>query len=315
MTYHQITREERIAICTLRREGLSPAAIAKRLGRHRSTISREYRRNLDAEGYYRYHKAHEHSVARRRRSRRGRQHSENQYNQVNALLIRKLSPEQISAYLKKSGLFRISHETIYRHVWADLAVGGCLYQHLRQSPKQRRKRYRSYDSRGRIARKRMISERPAAVETRHQMGHWEIDTVMGRGSKHCIVTVVERKTGYTLIGKLPNRTTIELNKRVIRLIEGHYPFRTITADNGTEFHGYEEIEDSTGVTFYFANPHHSWERGTNENTNGLIRQYIPKGKSMASLTQWDCNRIARELNTRPRKRLGYKTPEECFYGL
>jgi IS30 family transposase len=229
MKYHQITLEERIAICTLRREGLSAAAIAKRLGRHRSTISRECRRNRDYEGYYRFRKAHEYTVARRRRCRRGRQHSQDQYNQVNALLIRKFSPDQISGYLKKSGQFRISHETIYRHIWADRAAGGCLYQHLRQSPKQRRKRYRSYDSRGRLAKKRMISERPTIVEARRQMGHWEIDTVMGRGSKHCIVTIVERITGYTLIGKLPNRTTVELNKRVIRLIDAHYPVRTIVS--------------------------------------------------------------------------------------
>ncbi len=136
---------------------------------------------------------------------------------------------------------------------------------------------------------------------------------MGTGSKHCIVTLVERKTGYTLIGQLNDRTTKSTNARTIKLIKStSKAFSTITADNGTEFHQYKVIEQATNCLFYFANPHHSWERGTNENTNGLIRQYLKKGTSMKDLTQQQCARIAAKLNNRPRKRLGYKTPEECF---
>ena len=136
---------------------------------------------------------------------------------------------------------------------------------------------------------------------------------MGTGSKDCIVTLVERKTGYVLIGKLADRTTASLNKRVIALMrQFQNKFQTITADNGTEFHAYKKIEKATDVTFYFATPYHSWERGTNESTNGLIRQYLPKGTSMSSLTQQQCNMIAKKLNTRPRKRLGFKTPQEVF---
>lgn len=317
MTYNQITLAERIAISALRKEGLCASAIARRLGRHRSTITREFRRNCCAyDGHYRYSKAQERTNGRRHRSRVGRQHGEDAYRQVNLLLKQKFSPEQISGHLKRKGEFAISHETIYRHVWADLQAGGQLHLHLRQSPKQRRKRYKSYDSRGKLAHKRMIDERPAEVEARQQLGHWEIDAVMGRGEKDCIVTVVERKSGYLLIGKLRNRTKAELNKRTIQLIRQHaHAFKTITADNGTEFHGYADIEEATNVIFYFAHPHHSWERGTNENTNGLIRQYLPKGESMVNLTQQGCNEIAWQLNNRPRKRHGYKTPEECFYGL
>lgn len=138
---------------------------------------------------------------------------------------------------------------------------------------------------------------------------------MGKGSKDCIVTLVERKTGYTLIGKLKDRTTASLNKRCIQLIKKESAkFLTITADNGTEFHQYKAIEAATQTRFYFANPHHSWERGTNENTNGLIRQYLPKGTSMKELTQVRCCAIAKQLNNRPRKRLGYKTPMEVMYG-
>ena len=197
----------------------------------------------------------------------------------------------------------------------DRRCGGTLHEHLRGARKRRfRKRYRSYDSRGRLAGKRHISERPAQVLGRRHIGHWEIDTVIGHGNQHCIGSLVERKTGYTLIGKLKARTAQQLNHRTIRLAKRHAEhFRTITADNGTEFHSYPTIERAIGLRFYFASPHHAWERGTNENTNGLIRQYLPKRTSMASLTQHDCNVIAHKLNTRPRKRLDYQTPEECFY--
>ena len=159
-----------------------------------------------------------------------------------------------------------------------------------------------------------MAERPASAETRRFRGHWEIDTVMGKDSKHCIVTIVERKSGYVVIGKLKDRTTRSLNKRCIKLIERELAdFITITADNGTEFHQYPEIERATNTRFYFATPHHSWERGTNENTNGLIRQYFPKSMNMDRLTQQECDRIASKLNTRPRKRHGFKTPEEILY--
>src|SRR5512142_576330 len=311
MTYRQLTSEERYTISLLRKEGHCAASIARTLGRHRSTITREFARNCCLyDGDYRYSKAQERTNGRRRRSRVGRHHTAEQYAIVDMLLLRKWSPEQISGHLRRTGQFGISHETIYRYVWADRRHGGGLYLHLRGSGKQKRKRYRARDSRGRLAGKRMIGERPASVETRRQIGHWEIDTVMGKGEKDCIVTLVERKSGFTLIGKLADRTVGALNLRVAQLIRRHaLAFKTITADNGTEVHGYKHLEKQTGVTFYFATPHHSWERGTNENTNGLIRQYLPKGMSMANISQWDCNTIARRLNTRPRKRLPYKTQQ------
>lgn len=155
-----------------------------------------------------------------------------------------------------------------------------------------RKRCGSYDSRGRLAGKRSFSEQPLAVETRCQHGHWEIDTVMGMGSRDCIVSLVERKTGFLLIGKLEARTTTSLNQHVIQIIKSHGgAFETITADNGTEFHPYERIEACTTALFYFARPYHSWERGSNENANGLIREYLSKGSSMEGLSQQQCNAI------------------------
>lgn len=315
MTYCQLTSGERYMLAAMRKQGLSQAQIAAALGRHRSTISRELCRNrCRLDGCYRVSKAQERTNGRRSRSRRNRRFSVKDFALVDELLRRQWSPEQVSGHLSRQGHLRISHETIYRHVWRDKQAGGLLYTHLRGARKRRRKRYRSYDSRGKLAGKRLISERPASVETRRQTGHWEIDTVMGAGSKDCIVSLVERKSGLLLIGKLEDRTTASLNRRVIRLISRHEgTFETITSDNGTEFHNYEGIEASTKAIFYFARPYHSWERGSNENANGLIRQYLPKGMSMAGLSQHQCNAIARKLNTRPRKRLGFRTPLECYY--
>ncbi len=160
----------------------------------------------------------------------------------------------------------------------------------------------------------MLDKRPAAANERLEIGHWELDSVLGTlTSQHCISTIVDRMSGYLMIGKLEARTALETNQRMSKLIQrcGNR-FKTITPDNGTEFHSYREIEEKHGVKFYFAHPYHSWERGTNENTNGLIRQYLPKSRSMVGVSQARCNSIANKLNNRPRKRLGYLTPNEVF---
>lgn len=318
MKYHQLTEHERYMISGLRKTGYAVAEIAQILGRHRSTVYRECQRNSTRVGArltYCPSKAQERRNGRLRRSRRGRRHPDWQYARIEALLRQQWSPEQIADTLKLQQMFRISYQTIYRHVRRDWRAGGRLYLELRRRYK-RRKRHYGLERRGRLQGKRMIDERPAEVETRQVPGHWEIDTVMGASwEKACIVTLTERATGYLLIGKLPNRTTKALNRRVIALMRATLaPFQTITADNGTEFHGYPQIEAATGTTIYFARPHHPWERGTNENTNGLIRQYLPKGVSMAGLTQQQCDAIAHRLNTRPRKRLGYDTPQQRLLG-
>ena len=273
MNYRQLNAEERSALATLKRLGWSVLEIARELGRHRSTSARERQRNAAPhDGWYRAGRAHERAVARRRRSRRNSQFEQADWERIESL--------------------------------------------LRCAQKQCRKRYGRHDSRGRLAGKRMIETRAAIVETRRQLGHWEIDTVMGQSlgeSSDCILTLVERKSGYVMIGKLRARTVEQASKATVGLMRRHPgKFRTITADNGTEFHGYARIEAGSRVRFYFATPHHRWERGTNENTNGLIRQYLPKGQSMTNLTQSQCDAIAHHLNERPRKRHGYKTPNECF---
>jgi len=317
MNYRQLNAEERSVLAALRRLGLSRAEIGRQLGRHRSTIGRELERNAAPyDGGYRSARAHQRAHARRYRSRRNRHFGAAELARVEALLQEEWSPEQVSGHLARTRELAISHETIYRHVWRDLRAGGTLHLHLRCARKQCRKRYGRYDSRGRLAGKRMIDERPASVEMRHRTGHLEIDTMMGESlgeSSDCILTLVERKSGYVQIGKLRARTAAEANRALLELIARH-PGRvtTITADNGTEFHWYAQVEAVTPVKFYFATPHHSWERGTNENTNGLIRQYLPKGQTMAGVTQSQCDTIADHLNNRPRKRHGYKTPNECF---
>jgi IS30 family transposase len=317
MKYRQLNGEERSVLAALRVVGLKPAQIARELGRHRSTVWRELRRNRSRhDGRYRANQAQERTQARRRHSRRNSQFGRGQWERVEGLLREEWSPEQVSGHLRLKGELAISHETIYRHIWRDLRSGGSLHEHLRGARKSCRKRYGRYDSRGRLTGKRMIGERPASVERRRQIGHWEIDTMMGESpgeSSHCVLTLVERKSGYLLLGKLQARTAAETNRALLGLMARHPGrMRTITADNGTEFHWYGQVEAVNPVKFYFATPHHSWERGTNENTNGLIRQYLPKGETMARVTQSECDLIAEHLNNRPRKRHGYKTPNQCF---
>src|SRR5438132_1491158 len=313
--YHQITREERYTLATLRKQEpkLSNVAIARLMDRDPSTISRELRRNSTPyDGAYRPSRAQEQANGRRSRSRRNSRFGDEQWQMVEQLLRADFSPEQISGRLRCDQVLRISHETIYQRIWEDKRRGGSLFRRLRQRPRYR-KRYGTNEKRGRLPGKRHISERPRSAEHRQEIGHWEMDTVIGSGTNHCILTLVERLTGCVLIAKLPARNTAAVNHWLLQIIsEQPHLFRTITVDNGTEFHAYEQIERLTGVLFYFATPYHSWERGTNENTNGLIRQYLPKGQCMKSLTQAECNRIAKELNDRPRERLGFRTPAEVF---
>jgi transposase, IS30 family len=242
MTYHQITSEERYILATLRKQGFNQSEIARELDCHRSTICRELKRNSARfDGCYRPSKAIERTAGRRSRSRRNQRFTCTDLRGVEALLRERWSPEQICGRLR--GSLSISHETIYRHVWRDRRLGGSLHTYLRGAHKKRRKRYGAYDSRGRLAGKRHISERPVAAEQRSEIGHWEIDTVIGNGSRHCLVTVVDRKTGYVVIGKLRARTNEHTNHRTVLLMRRHpQRFKTITADNGAEFHNYTAIE-------------------------------------------------------------------------
>ena len=315
MPYHQITEGERYAMHALRKQGLCPAEIARAMQRHRSTITREFQRNSKpCNGYYQPFSAHTYAATRRSHSRRNTQFTAADWAMVDTLLGLDWSPEQIAGRCARDHVLSISHETIYRRIWRDKKAGGSIHVHLLRANKPFRKRYAHYDSRGKLSGKRPIASRPPGAENRSRLGHWEGDTVLGDSQGGaCILTLVDRKSRLTLIGKLARRTGAEVNARARQVIHAPpHPVHTITFDNGTAFHGYKELEATLDTICYFATPPHSWERGTNENTNGLIRQYLPKRCSMEHLTQRDCTRIATKLNQRPRKCLGFRTPEECY---
>ena len=316
MKYQQLSQQERYTITALLITRHSRAKIARQLGRAPSTISRELGRNrTHHDDKYRAELAHSYATARRRRERRGWHFSPPQLNLVARKVEKNWSPQQVSERLKLEGILLISHQTIYHFIVWDKKRGGGLHTHLRSAGKQRHKHHGSKDSRGKLQGKRHISERPAEVETRKTIGHWEGDTVIGRDRHHCILTFVERRTGYAIIRKLRCRTAAEVVTVAAPAIKKHLSrFNTATLDNGTEFHEYKKLEQKFPVRFYFATPYHSWERGSNENLNGLIRQYLPKGCCMSELTQAQCDWIARQLNCRPRKRFAYKCPQEVYYG-
>ena len=248
-----------------------------------------------------------------RTARRNRRYGPVDFAPLEEYLPEEWSPEQVVGQFRREGRPVMSHQTIYLHIRRDEARGGTLWRHLRGARKQRRKRYRSQDSRGRLAGKTMIGERPEVVAQRLRLGDWEGDTVHGKG-KACVLTLVERKSGLIRIAKLSGATAEETTRGAVRLLLGEpHPVHSITTDNGSEFHGFKDIERLLGTKIYFATPHHAWERGSNENANGLVRQYLPKGTCLADLTQDECEAIAAKLNHRPRKRHGFLTPHEVYY--
>ena len=281
--------------------------IAVLLGRNKSTISRELHRNAGSRGY-RPKQACELAAQRSESSRNASTLAPWVKEQANVLLKLQWSPEQIA------GKLPVSHETLYLHVYADKAHGGNLWKNLR-CQKQKRKRYASgRDRRGQIPNRRPLSERPAHIEGRKQVGHWECDTVIGANHKQAIVTVVERKSGFAVMAKVSNKTADLVGSAIIDALT---PFearvKTLTYDNGKEFCGHAKIDEALGSTGYFARPFASWERGSNENFNGLLRQYVPKKRNMANITDEEIKMIENRLNNRPRKRLGFRTPAEVFH--
>jgi transposase, IS30 family len=314
MEYCQLVQDERYVMARMIRQSYSYREIARVLGRSVATISRERKRNATRhDGHYRADKAQQYAIARRSRTRKKDQYSQQEWEEVAHLLERKWSPEQIAGRARAKRKAGMSKETIYKYIRRERRAGGQTWRHLRIMSKFGRKRRGSPATRGRLVGKRHISERPKAVEMRVRIGHWEGDTVMGSDLRHCVLTLVERVSGYVIIKKLTARNKEQAAAALKQAIsEVKRKVRTITLDNGTEFHDYKSVEAAHRVKFYFATPYHSWERGTNENTNGLIRQYLPKGMCMRQVTQADCDAIASELNNRPRRRLAFKTPSERF---
>ena len=225
------------------------------------------------------------------------------------------SPEQVSLWLKKFYNICVSHEWIYQYILQDKANGVKLHQHLR-CQKQRRQRYGSYSRRGQITDRVSIDERPDEVDLRSRIGDWELDTIIGKGHKQAIVSLTERKSRYALIQKVEQKTSECVSNAIINLLS---PFSesviTMTSDNGKEFADHKHIADKLDAQFYFAHPYASWERGLNENTNGLIRQYFPKDRDFRTITQKEINQTMHKLNNRPRKCLGMKTPNQVFLDI
>jgi IS30 family transposase len=312
MEYHHLTAKERYLILHHKSNGCSLRQIADILDRSVSTISRELKRNVSGDGRYRPDKADSYARARRWRSRRGSQFEAAEIELVFSLVQRKWSPEQVSNRLRKLRRLDIGTATIYRMLAKEKAQGGNGWLQLRQLSHRYRKGYRVEDRRGRMQGKRPLGDRPAGAEDRSEAGHLEGDTVMGSDGRHCLLTLVDRKTRKLRMIKLPARQASEVNKALIKEVKaGRVTLKSLTLDNGTEFHGFKELEEKLGIQVYFAQPYHSWERGTNENTNGLIRQYLPKRSCFKELTQRQCKCIEQELNDRPRKILGFNTPNEA----
>ncbi len=313
MNYTQLTQEERYQIYAFKQAGFSQTAIARELGVHKSTICRELQRNQGLRGY-RPRQAQLLAQERQRQRARQTRIKPLTWARVESLLCQQWSPEQVAGRLEAEGL-TISHERIYQYVYADKRAGGTLYQHLR-CRKQRRKRYGSgRRRRGQIADRVCISERPAIVAERSRLGDWEVDTIVGKGHQQAVVSLLERRSRYTLLHKVESATAFNVQDAIVRQLKPlSDKVATITSDNGKEFAGHQVIAQVLQADFYFAHPYASWERGSNENCNGLVRQYLPKGSDFTEVTQDHAAAIAERLNHRPRKVLGYRTPHEVFYG-
>jgi IS30 family transposase len=311
-TYKQLTSGQRYQISALKRMGHSRTEIAKEVEVHRSTICRELRRNTGERGY-RAKQADEKACARRANAAHKKHISAETWGVVEEKLRQDWSPEQISGWLKKRQEIRISHEWIYQHVLADLRADGDLYTHLRQHGK-RRKRYGKYDRRGKLPNRVSIEERPQVVEQRERLGDWEIDTLVGKGQCGALVSLVERKSRYTLLQPVTHRLADLVADAAISVLRPFADFvHTITGDNGKEFAEHVRIAEALKANFYFAHPYSAWERGTNENTNGLVRQYFPKKTDFSKVALSETKIAADRLNHRPRKCLDFKTPFEVFF--
>lgn len=309
-TYRQLTQAQRYQIYALKKTKHSLTEIAEVIGVDKSTVSRELKRNRGQRGY-RPQQAH--ALASGRKQKSVPRITTEVWAMVESLLRQDWSPEQISGRLKKEQKVCISHEWIYQYVLKDKQAGGDLYRHLR-CQKKRRKRYGKYDRRGKLPNCRSIEERPAIVSTRKRLGDWEVDTLNGRKQKQAIVTLTERKSRFTLLGKVSQRTAQAVRQQVCRLL---LPVKdkvhTLTSDHGKEFADHEQIAELLQLQFYFAHPYAAWQRGTNENTNGLLRQYFPKKSDLQFVANKEIEQAMSRLNFRPRKCLAFRTPFEVFF--
>lgn len=320
MTYHHLNPTERVMIANKRARGESRRNIARDLGRHPATIGRELRRNAEQDGSYAPHLANWHASERRRWCRPLIKRADPALmHHVEEGLRQAWSPEQIAGRLRLhrqpgDPVQTISHETIYRHVRANKHAGGTLFRHLRHGKRKYDKRYAPCPTRGRIKDRVGIEHRPPLVERQLRIGDWEGDTMTGRGARAFMVTLVERKTLFLRAHRVPDLKTLSVNHAILASLSrpGTPPVHTLTFDNGVEFSGFKTLEAQLHCTVYFAHPYSAWERPINENTNGLLRQFIPKRRDLRTLTQDELDTCVNQLNHRPRKKLNYRTPYEAI---
>jgi len=312
MSYSQLTEGERNQIYALKQAKVSHRMIGAILGRDISTIGREIGRNRGQRGYR--PKQAQRKAQERRQTPRSFKMTPEVVSYIEMKICHEHSPEQISCTMGESVGVRVSHERIYQHIWQDKKQGGDLYRNLRiAGVKKRRKRYGKKDWRGKIPNRVDIDQRPAIVEKKTRIGDWEADLVSGVHHRGFLVTLVERTSKYTLIGQVKQKTAADVTAEIVRLLApSKERVQTITYDNGREFSEHELVNEGLDCQSYFAKPYHSWERGLNENTNGLIRQYFPKGMDLREVSREDITSVMERLNHRPRKTLAFKTPHDIF---
>ena len=312
MAYKRVTAEERGCIYRWRREGRTQSEIARRLDRDPGSISREIARNRGRRGY-RPKQAHEKAQAQSKRAGPRRFTAEVRAD-AEARLKKGWTPAIIGGRARLEGRPWVCAETIYTHIYADAKAGGTLWKNLPRAKRKRRRRCPRQDGRGRgqIPNQRRIDTRPAEVETRLTVGHWEGDLINGANGTGNLATEVERCTRFTLVGRTKTKEAPEVTRKMCALFKTLPPKARLstTLDNGKEFAHHEDLALGAGIDVFFAHPYHSWERGTNENTNGLIRRLYPKKSSFAGIGKAELKRIEAFLNDRPRKCLGWSTPRE-----
>ena len=315
MSYKHLSLEERHYIEIELKKGVSQNEIAKSLGRNQSSLSRELSRNKGQRGY-RHKQAGELAQERHKNKPKSVKLTDEIKCLINGYIVEDWSPEQVTGRLKKENVIRLHHETVYQHVLADKKAGGELYKHLRHQKKRYRKRYGSAHNRTGIPNRVDIDERPEIANNRERVGDWEADTIIGKNHKGAIVTLDDRKSKLRLAFPLAGKKAQGVFDATILLLDPIKRFvKTITFDNGKEFTQHEKIAKSLECETYFAKPYHSWERGQNENANGLLRQYFPKEMELVDVTIKQVFRAVDKLNSRPKKCLGFKTPYEAFEEL
>ena len=312
--YHHLTELERCQISTLNERGDSQKSIASVLQVSKSTISRELNRNSSDQGYSHIRAHNKAKIRRNKASSAPKKLTYTVISLIKEKLSMQWSPEQVSGWMRDNNLpVFVSHARIYQYIWADKRAGGELYKQLRHGGKKYNKRIGVNAGRGCIPGRVDIDQRPYIVEKKVRIGDWELDTIIGKGHKGAIVSMVDRATKLTKLAICKSKEAAPVTEALTRCLSPVREFvLTLTADNGKEFAKHAQVSCELNADFYFAKPYHSWERGLNEHTNGLVRQYFPKGTSFDTISNEDIARVENLLNNRPRKILNFKTPIEVF---